>query len=61
LATGFASLNQPVEFAVNAAGKFASALATAASSEKCGTPRLAFAKPLEESCALCVTAQPIEA
>src|SRR2546426_4158408 len=34
LATGFASLNQPVEFAVNVPGKFASALAATAGGKK---------------------------
>src|SRR5467141_1188411 len=36
LATGFASLNQPVEFAVNTAGKLTSTLAAAAGGYKCG-------------------------
>src|SRR6266851_9871258 len=60
LATGFASLNQPVEFAVDAAGEFASTLAAAASGEKCGGSNFAFLQPGEEPLALQVTAQPVE-
>jgi len=61
LAAGFAGMNQPVEFAVNSPEKFASAFAAAAGGEKCGVPRLARCKPVEESGALRVTTQPIEA
>ena len=61
LATGFAGLNQPVEFAVDGPGKLASAFAAAAGREKCGLTRLALPKPVEESRALRVAAQPIEA
>jgi hypothetical protein len=61
LAAGFASPNQPVEFAVNGPAKFASAFAAAAGGEKSGVPRLARCKPVEESGALRVTMQPIEA
>jgi len=53
-----ASLNQPVEFAVDASGEFASTLAAAASGEKCGRPNFAFLQPGEEPLALQVTAQP---
>ncbi len=60
MATGFASLNQPVEFAVDASGEFASTLAAAASGEKCGRPNFAFLQPGEEPLALQVTAQPVE-
>jgi hypothetical protein len=55
LATGFASLNEPVEFAVNAPVKFASAFATATGGEECSAPRPALAQPTEESCAFHVT------
>ena len=61
LAAGFAGPNQPVEFAVNGPGKFASAFAAAAGGEKSGMPRLAGCKPVEESRTLGVTTQPIEA
>src|SRR5713101_3541927 len=60
LATGFASLNQPVEFAVDASGEFASTLAAAAGGDKCGRPNFAFFQPGEEPRALQVAAQPIE-
>src|SRR5467141_203836 len=60
LATGFARLNQPVEFAVDASGEFASTLAAAASGEKCGRLNFAFLQPGEEPPALQVAAQPIE-
>src|SRR5712691_4143262 len=51
LAAGFAGLNQPVELAVDAPGKLASAFAAAAGGKKCGVPRLASAQPAEELCA----------
>src|SRR5229473_3865598 len=60
LATGFASLNQPVEFAVDTSGEFASTLAAAAGGDKCGRPNFAFFQPGEEPRALQVAAQPIE-
>src|SRR6266566_8648404 len=61
LATGFAGLNQPVEFAVNATGKLASTLAAAAGREEGGIPRLTLSQPFEESPTLRITSQPIEA
>ena len=61
LATGFASLNQPVEFAVNVPGKFASALAATAGGKKCDSLKFAFLQPSEEPRAFWVAAQPIEA
>src|SRR5216684_1893724 len=60
LATGFASLNQPVEFAVDASGEFASTFAAAAGGEKCGRLNFAFLQPNEEPRAVCVAAQPVE-
>src|SRR6266699_5938262 len=61
LATGLPGLNEPVEFAVNAAGKLASAFAAAAGREESGIPRLTLSQPFEESRARRVTSQPIEA
>ncbi len=60
LATGFAGLNQPAEFTVNAPGEFASAFAAAAGGEKCGVARFALPQPAEESHPLRVSAQPIQ-
>ncbi len=61
LATGFASLGQPVEFAVHTAGKLASAFAPATGGEKCSIPKLAFSEPAEESSTFGIAAQPIQA
>jgi hypothetical protein len=61
LAAGFAGLNQPVEFAVNAAGKLATAFAAAASGDECGVSVVIFAEPAKESGTFRVAAQPIEA
>ena len=60
LATSFACLDQPVEFAVNAAGKLAPAFAAAAGGEKCSVPRMGLTEPAEELSALRVTAEPVE-
>ena len=61
LAAGLASLNEPVEFAVDAAGKFAAALAASASGEKCGSRKFTFLEPGEEPRSLCVAGQPVKA
>src|SRR4029077_2985697 len=60
-AAGFAGLNQPVEFAVDAPGKLASSFAAAAGGKKCGVARSASAQPIEEPSSFAVTAEPIEA
>src|SRR6266404_7722569 len=60
MATGFASLNQPVEFAVDASGEFASTLAAAAGGKKCGRLNFTFHQPSKEPRALQVATQPIE-
>jgi hypothetical protein len=61
LATGFASLYQPIKFAVHTSGKLSSPLAPATGGKKCGISKMAFSEPAEESRALRITAQPIKA